>query len=614
MINLPPEFKKNGISVQGDEIAEIVYFTIDRYFDAVDLFDDSVAIVIQWENAPDKDTKEVLKGVSKIWVKDVNSLADQGKIIFGWALNSTITKNPGTIKFAVRFYTVQDDVVVFNMSTLPQTATINPSLNFDLNKEAVYDDIQTIRNRLINSTSTVIDPNLEGPVFDLDIPPVDKRDNPVEIEFESADGSKYTVNGYMVDLDESGELVMTAQAHPKADGVVSYEWTRRRLDRDNADSLEAKEVYVVTSDTAASVDKVYYTQKSGEPLPAYTPYSATAGEAFVEGQATLENGDNVTIYEKISTYTAVATGDYHVVGITRKGVAQAQTAGGYVRVPGPGALSLEGESKTEQIYFNGSHVVEVNSDLSEVTINGEKQTVVNGKFTYGGKTYDIHTDRVVLDATSVGVRDIVAEASTPNAGDTLTYTWTKASVAEGEERVESHKVGDEDFTDTLSITGVSEEARLTFDEIYTVSVIASRNKDKTEALTKEYRLTDVAHVPNVTIEFVDADQKEFVDNTHPATLKATVSQTLLGTDKDILSDEYSYQWYKYIFDDPTENPESADHPYANDTLIAEATEATYTTGIPGTYYCVVGNKVNGSVAYWRPTNIEQMINLKSRQG
>ena len=50
-IAIPDAFKKNGISVQGDQIAEIVYFTIDRYVDTTDLYDDDINIVIQWETA-----------------------------------------------------------------------------------------------------------------------------------------------------------------------------------------------------------------------------------------------------------------------------------------------------------------------------------------------------------------------------------------------------------------------------------------------------------------------------------------------------------------------------------------------------------------------------------
>lgn len=46
IIEVPDAFKKNGIAVQGDEVAEIIYFKIDRYFDFVDL--NNTDIYIQW--------------------------------------------------------------------------------------------------------------------------------------------------------------------------------------------------------------------------------------------------------------------------------------------------------------------------------------------------------------------------------------------------------------------------------------------------------------------------------------------------------------------------------------------------------------------------------------
>ena len=46
-ITIPAEFKKNGIAVQGDDLAEVVYFMIDRYFDAMDL--NNTDIYIEWE-------------------------------------------------------------------------------------------------------------------------------------------------------------------------------------------------------------------------------------------------------------------------------------------------------------------------------------------------------------------------------------------------------------------------------------------------------------------------------------------------------------------------------------------------------------------------------------
>ena len=32
-INVPTDFKSNGLSVQGDHLAETVFFSVDRYFD-----------------------------------------------------------------------------------------------------------------------------------------------------------------------------------------------------------------------------------------------------------------------------------------------------------------------------------------------------------------------------------------------------------------------------------------------------------------------------------------------------------------------------------------------------------------------------------------------------
>lgn len=43
-IDVPAEFKSNGLSVQGDHLAETVYFVIDRYFDYMDFNNTSVSI------------------------------------------------------------------------------------------------------------------------------------------------------------------------------------------------------------------------------------------------------------------------------------------------------------------------------------------------------------------------------------------------------------------------------------------------------------------------------------------------------------------------------------------------------------------------------------------
>jgi hypothetical protein len=46
-ITVPQHFAKNGVGVHGDDMAEVLYFRIDRYFDYQDLMSVD-AIVINW--------------------------------------------------------------------------------------------------------------------------------------------------------------------------------------------------------------------------------------------------------------------------------------------------------------------------------------------------------------------------------------------------------------------------------------------------------------------------------------------------------------------------------------------------------------------------------------
>ena len=90
---IPASFARNGVSVQGDEIAEVLYFSIDRYFDTTDLATTDMHIVIQWE------TKD-RSGLSANFGKDVESVP--GKILFGWPISSELTGAAGSIKFLQR--------------------------------------------------------------------------------------------------------------------------------------------------------------------------------------------------------------------------------------------------------------------------------------------------------------------------------------------------------------------------------------------------------------------------------------------------------------------------------------------------------------------------------
>ena len=91
-IKVPSAFNKCA-GVVGDNMCEVITFTIDRYFDYTDLA--NASICVQWQAGEDQ-------GVSHIGIKDL--ITTPGKIRFGWPLTNALTKKAGNIVFAVRFY------------------------------------------------------------------------------------------------------------------------------------------------------------------------------------------------------------------------------------------------------------------------------------------------------------------------------------------------------------------------------------------------------------------------------------------------------------------------------------------------------------------------------
>ena len=149
-ITVPDNFKKNGLSVVGDVVAEIVFFEIDRFYDATDL--SLMQIGIEWENS--KGTK----GRTPAFIRDIESKAQEDKLIFGWPITAQITDIAGKIKFAVRFYQLDiDDKIVYSFSTLPQTITINSSLDIGMDEVEPDDATSIVLGRVLNSPHGAIE-------------------------------------------------------------------------------------------------------------------------------------------------------------------------------------------------------------------------------------------------------------------------------------------------------------------------------------------------------------------------------------------------------------------------------------------------------------------------
>lgn len=125
-ISVPADFRTNGISVQGDHLAETVFFSIDRYFDYVDL--SSTDISINWKMGN-------VTGRTKNFIMSKEILP--GRVVFGWPINNIITEKSGQLTFAVEFRKERDGKVVYNFNTLAANVTIKDGLVIDGDIEAI---------------------------------------------------------------------------------------------------------------------------------------------------------------------------------------------------------------------------------------------------------------------------------------------------------------------------------------------------------------------------------------------------------------------------------------------------------------------------------------------
>lgn len=151
-IKVPASFAKNGVGVVSDELAETLWFRINRYFDlkdfgkafrASDTLDQYIQphILIEWE-APDG-----YKGAS--WAYAVDIETDDDYVYFGWALTSEhLTAEAGQIKFAIRILQYNPDGIAYSFATQVASVAIKPTLAFDLTAEDFL--IESVADKISN--------------------------------------------------------------------------------------------------------------------------------------------------------------------------------------------------------------------------------------------------------------------------------------------------------------------------------------------------------------------------------------------------------------------------------------------------------------------------------
>lgn len=98
------------LGVEADHDAEIIFFIMDRYYDNVDL---STCIgVVQFKNAHNEEYMYVIPAY------DILSIPN--KLIFGWNIQSPVTKYGGNVQFSFKFFKVDktSGELLYELNTL----------------------------------------------------------------------------------------------------------------------------------------------------------------------------------------------------------------------------------------------------------------------------------------------------------------------------------------------------------------------------------------------------------------------------------------------------------------------------------------------------------------
>lgn len=545
-ITVPASFAKNGVGIVSDELAEILWFKINRYFDIKDfglaiaganstnLKDDKLHILIEWE-APDG-TK------SASWAYAIDNKTDPDYIYFGWALTGEhLTAKAGQIKFAIRILQYNADGLAYSFATQVASVAIKPTLELDLTAEdlVIESVADKISNRIMGGQIAFC------PVF---------VNTPAETEGEP--DIPGDLPSYLADIEtnETPHLTVKAEApDPETNpyDAMAYIWYKKG--KGEADFSEVTDL----------------------DAGAYTPSLAvtSSGEYYVVVYGMKEIVDN-TIYtydasnETVSSdkepfwyHTSVASTKSTVCEIPQPIPLEIKIFPEPVIIMGEEPLPvvefiLTGFQKIKNAQSVGTPGLRIKKTETAAALSNPKE---DGEYLrFEAQPEQVHCEEIV---------------GNPDGNVRLAFdTWTTIT-----ETTPGENEGDEPIT-TTTITKIPEG-------YYQFTVLNTLNGDTAETLDQQFicRITNPAIAPkNLELKLMNnsgtesgADHGSIHDGDK---LKAAHTDFLASE-----SDGVIYTWYERV--GQTVDDE-------DDLLIPNATEQVYQPDHSGAYYAKVTNQFN----------------------
>lgn len=307
-ITIPASFKKSGLGVQNDDLAETIYFKTDRYFDMVDL--NNTCIVIQWEAPNGK------KMASPAFFQEVDSETD--KLIFGWAITKSMTTVSGTLKFSVAFIegeVVNDEEDELNIEKLEyRLGTLTNSININAGLNIAQDGkVVGFENRLVDLKNRI----KNTPILD---PTITDGDPALILDYNGfAWNDEHLYKNIFTDLmddpetDEKETGIPMLAVSPGA-GLISYEFFKEGKTDPLYKGPGAIRYIKVTKDTPKREEAIYFIKEGKDD---YRYFDDGKDYWYVDNNE--ENGINPLLYEKIAFLPINAPGTYYAKVTNKEG-------------------------------------------------------------------------------------------------------------------------------------------------------------------------------------------------------------------------------------------------------------------------------------------------------
>lgn len=512
-ISIPAAFNKCA-GVVGDDMCEIITFTVDRYFDYVDLA--TAQICVQWSTAEGE-------GISHIGLRDLETAS--GKIRFGWPLTSEMTRNAGPITFAVRFFIKNDqDKFVYLLNTLSTTITIRPTLILK-NPGMDATDVTSLFGQFVQ--------NSENPTYPT----------PAPVYFNNKPGLNLLPQAK---IDANDQLKMRAQAVVSDNGHIVYNWYFKENAKPDADTVaynkesvyDENAKYYAYNIVTGEYEEAWPNETNFSQGTYYTRYSLI-GEKITEAHTDYVIRE---LYIPITTPKARVASEQYFIKVSAEGEPEAYELVTSLELPQQVQLyerytELEivpgGSNEITGLYWVGASNYVGDDSVEVKDAEGNVVNVIDGR----NRTPEVNSVRCYIptpdnvNITTDLVEDLFMDvmedgtlkatlkvAATEDSGlPERTYSWYLNPV---EKKV--NRKADGTFEDTLVIAEV-DKTELDVIEAdkagwYYVHINSALNRKSQEAVSKICRVIEHTKAPDL----LKMEYKKWTDDMDKLKTKADV--------------------------------------------------------------------------------------------